>query len=196
MANGNVHEFQLRSVNLLKTGKRDFVIKCHLVLLLLLSKSEVSCGCDIPIYCKYLIESKGLFYKGKMSVTNEFDFISLSIVGMSCIYTIYMLYYLIKYFNEKSPHLQTLLDGFYVQLGISDINLAIVLMILEILIELNVAFKFENEIITLITSWLFYNAFLFNSVSLATSCIARAALIFCTSRLETVKDQNIWLLNG
>ena len=129
-------------------------------------------------------------------MTNEFNFIGLSIVWISCIYTIYMLNYLIKYFNEKSPHLQTLLDGFYIQLGISDIYLAIMLMILEMLIELNVAFKLENEIITEITSWLFYNAFLFNSVSLATSCLARASLIFCSSGFETVEDQSIWLLNG
>ena len=130
-----------------------------------------------------------------MSITNEFNFTGLSIVWISCTYTIYMLHNLIKYFNEKSPHLQTLLDGFYVQLGISDIYLAIMLMILEMLIELNVAFKLENEIITEMTSWLFYNAYLFNSVSLATSCLARAALIFCSSGIETIKDQSIWLLN-
>ena len=69
-------------------------------------------------------------------------------------------------------------------------------MIMEILIELNVGFKLENEIITQITSWLFYNAILFNSVSLATSCIARGALILYPSNIETIKDQSIWLLNG
>ena len=129
------------------------------------------------------------FYK----MANEFSLIGFSIVWISGIYTIYFLSYLIKYFNEKSPHLQTLLDGFYIQLGISDIYLAIMVMIMEILIELNVGFKLENEIITQITSWLFYNAFLFNSVSLATSCLARAYLIFCSSGIEKVKDQRIWV---
>ena len=129
-------------------------------------------------------------------MANEFSLIGFSIVWICCIYTIYLLSYLIKYFNEKSPHLQTLLDGFYIQLGISDIYLSIMVMLLEILIELNVGFKLENEIITQITSWLFYNAILFNSVSLATSCIARAALILYPSNIETIKDRSIWLLNG
>ena len=91
-------------------------------------------------------------------MTNEGNFVSLFTVWIFCTYTIYMLSFLIKYFNEKSPHLQTLLDGFYIQLNISDIFLAVMVILLQTLIESYIIFKFENEMIVNIISWLFYIA--------------------------------------
>ena len=127
---------------------------------------------------------------------DEGNFVSLLTVWIFCTYTIYMLSYLIKYFNEKSPHLQSLLDGFYIQLNISDIFLAVMVILLQTLIDLYIIFKFENEMIVNIISWLFYIATIFNSVFLATSCIARAVLIFGSSIIESIEDRKIWILNG
>ena len=125
---------------------------------------------------------------------DEGNFVSLLTVWIFCTHTIYMLSYLIKYFNEKSPHLQSLLDGFYIQLNISDIFLAVMVILLQTLIESYIIFKFENEIMVNIISWLFYIATIFNSVFLATSCIARAVLIFGSSIIESIEDQSIWIL--
>ena len=122
--------------------------------------------------------------------------VGISIVWISCIYVNYIGYFIIKYFIEKPPNRKTLLDGFYVQYFASSNGLASMLMIMQLVIELNAVFHVENPILTEIVAWIFYGTLLFSSLSLATSCLARAISIFWPSEIEDMDDKIVWLLNG
>ena len=98
---------------------------------------------------------------------------SLLVVWIFNAFGIYLIIFIIKYLREKPPNLQTLLDGFYIQLFISGIIFRILAMLFEGLIELH-TLGMENQIITNVTAWVIYSSVLLNSVSIATSCVARA----------------------
>ena len=122
--------------------------------------------------------------------------IGISIVWICSMYTIYIASYIIKYLNQKSPNLQTMLDGFYIQYFVTIIGLAGMTMILQLLIELNVILNVGNAIITEAVAWIFHSFYLAGSLSLATSCIARTLLIFWPSEMEAIEDKKCWFLNG
>lgn len=122
--------------------------------------------------------------------------VGISIVWISCIYVNYIGYQLINYFIEKPPNRKTMLDGFYIQYFASSNGLASMLMIMQLLIELNAVFGLENSILTEITAWIFYDTLIFSSLSLATSCLARALSIFWPTKIENMDDKTVWLLNG
>ena len=119
----------------------------------------------------------------------------ITLVWISSIYIIYLVYYIIKYIQEKPPNLQTMLDGFYVQLFVSWIITAAMAMILELLLELG-TLNVKNEIVTEIVAWLFYASVLFMSVSIGTSCVARILLIALPNLVEQLDDMITWLFNG
>ena len=125
-----------------------------------------------------------------------YGLVGISIVWISCIYVNYIGYQIIKYFIEKPPNRKTLLDGFYIQYFASSNGLALMLMIMQLLIELNAVFHLENSILTEITAWIFYGTLVFSSLSLATSCLARAISIFWPTKIENMDDKIVWLLNG
>ena len=118
----------------------------------------------------------------------------LTIVWISCIYVIYIGHHIIKYLIEKPPDRKTILDGFYVQYFACGNGLAF--MIMQFLIELNAVFNIEKPILTEITAWIFYDTLIFSSLSLATSCFARAISIFWPNQIENMDDHIVWLLNG
>ena len=122
--------------------------------------------------------------------------IGMIILWICCLYVIYIAWYIIKYLNQKAPNLQTMLDGFHVQYFASVIGFTGMLMILQMLIELNVILNVENQIVTEIVGWMFYSSYLFSSLSLATSCIARTLSIFWQSEIEAISDKKYWFLNG
>ena len=122
--------------------------------------------------------------------------IGISILWICCVYVIYIAWYIIKYLNQKPPNLQTMLDGFHVQYFASVIGFTGMLMILQMLIELNVILNVHNQIVTEIVGWMFYSLYLFSSLSLATSCIARTLSIFWQSEIEAISDKKCWFLNG
>ena len=112
-----------------------------------------------------------------------------------CSYIIYLVYHIIKYIQAKPPNLQTMLDGFYVQLFVSWIIYAGMIMILELFIQLG-SMNIQNEIITQIVAWLYFSSTLFMSVSFGTSSIARILLIMCPSLIEDLDDEKASLING
>ena len=122
--------------------------------------------------------------------------IGITILWTCCMYVIYIAWYIIKYLKQKAPNLQTMLDGFHVQYFASVIGMAWMLMILQLLIVLNVVLNVENQIVTEIVGWMFYSSYLFSSLSLATSCIARTLSIFWQSEIEAIIDKKCWFLNG
>ena len=122
--------------------------------------------------------------------------IGIIILWICCAYVIYIAWYIIKYLNQKAPNLQTMLDGFHIQYFASVIGFTGMLMILQMLIELNVILNVENQIVTEIVGWMFYSLYLFSSLSLATSCIARTLSIFWQSEIEAISDKKCWFLNG
>ena len=117
------------------------------------------------------------------------------LVWIFSIYIIYLVYHIIKYIQEKPPNLQTMLDGFYVQLFVSWIIGAGMTMILGLSIELG-SMNIQNEIVTEIVAWLYYSSTLFMSVSLGTSSVARILLILWPSYVQDLDDGKAWLVNG
>ena len=122
--------------------------------------------------------------------------VGISIVWICSMYTIYIASFIIKYLNQKSPNLQTVLDGFYIQYFVTIIGLAGMMMILQLLIELNAVLNIENAIVTEAVAWLFHSFYASGSLSLATSCIARMLLIFWPSEMEVIEDKKCWFFNG
>ena len=123
--------------------------------------------------------------------------VGISIVWISCIYVNYIGYQLINYFIEKPPNRKTLLDGFYIQYFASSIGISIMSMILQLMIQLNVVFHIENQVLTQIVAWIFHSIFAFTSLSLTTCCMARALCIFWqVFGIEAVNDKKCWLYNG
>lgn len=122
--------------------------------------------------------------------------IGLSILWICCAYVIYIAWNIIKYLNQKAPNLQTMLDGFHVQYFAFVIGFTGMLMILQLLIELNVVLSVEYQIVTEVVGWIFYSFYLFSSLSLATSCIARTLSIFWHSEIEAISDKKCWFFNG
>ena len=118
------------------------------------------------------------------------------IVWMCGVYVIYIVYHIIKYLYDKAPHLQTMLDGFYIQYFATYAAVAMMSMIMQLLIELNFLLDIENQTITEIVAYLFYSSCLFWSLSLATSCVARILSIFWQSQIEAIDDMKCWLING
>ena len=108
---------------------------------------------------------------------------------------VYLIMFIIKYLREKPPNLQTLLDGFYIQLFANGIIFRILAIITEGLLYLH-TFGIENHIMANATAWLCYSSVLLNSVFFATSCVARAILIFWPSCVEKIDDRKVWILNG
>ena len=108
---------------------------------------------------------------------------------------VYLVVLIIKYLREKPPNLQTLLDGFQIQFFVSWIIFGIMTIISEGVLVLN-TLGIENKTITCITAWICYSSVLFISVSMATSCVARAILIFWPSIVESIRDKKIWVING
>ena len=108
---------------------------------------------------------------------------------------VYLIMFIIKYLREKPPNLQTLLDGFYIQLFANGIIFRILAMITEGLLYLH-TLGIENHIMANATAWLCYSSVLLNSVFFATSCVARAILIFWPSCVEKIDDRKVWILNG
>ena len=119
----------------------------------------------------------------------------IMLVCISSIYIIYLVFHIIKYIQEKPPNLQTMLDGFYVQLFVSWIILAGMAMIVELLLELG-TLNVRNEMVTEIVAWLFYYSVLFLSVSIGTSCVARILLIVLPNLVEYLDDMITWIFNG
>ena len=117
------------------------------------------------------------------------------LVWIFSIYIIYLVYHIIKYIQEKPPNLQTMLDGFYVQLFVSWIIGAGMTMILGLSIELG-SMNIQSEIVTEIVAWLYYSSTLFMSVSLGTSSVARILLILWPSQVQDLDDGKAWLVNG
>ena len=117
------------------------------------------------------------------------------LVWIFCFYIIYLVYHIIKYIQEKPPNLQTLLDGFYVQLFVSWIIGIGMTMIFGLFIQLG-SLNIRNEIITEIVSWLYYSSTLFMSISLGTSSVARMFLILWPNQVQDFDDGNVWLFNG
>ena len=122
--------------------------------------------------------------------------VGIAIGWICCAYTIYILYYIIKYIIEKAPNMQTLLDGFYVQYFAAYIATTIALAFMQLLIEMNAVLNVEIETLTWTVSYILYSTLLFESLSLATSCIARAFSIFWASDIEAMNDKTCWFLNG
>ena len=123
--------------------------------------------------------------------------INILIIWTFSVNSIYILSHIIMYFNKKSPNLQTMLDGFYVQFFANGIGIAIMSMILQLMIELNVVFHIENQVLTQIVAWIFHSIFAFTSLSLTTCCMARALCIFWqVFGIEAVNDKKCWLYNG
>ena len=85
---------------------------------------------------------------------------------------VYLIMFIIKYLREKPPNLQTLLDGFYIQLFANGIIFRILAMITEGLLYLH-TLGIENHIMANATAWLCYSSVLLNSVFFATSCVAK-----------------------
>ena len=119
-----------------------------------------------------------------------------AIAWTCCAYVIYISYFIINYLIEKVPNTQTILDGFYVQYFAAYIGSSIACIFSQFLIEMNAVLNLEIEALTWTVSYIFYSSFLFESLSLVTSCVARAFSIFCASEIETINDQTCWLLNG
>ena len=122
--------------------------------------------------------------------------VGTSIAWICSVYVIYILFYIIQYLIQKAPNMQTLLDGFYVQYFAAFIATSMALAFLQLLIEMNAVLNVENETLTWIVSYILYSSLLFESLSLATSCIARAFSIFWASEIEAMNDKTCWLLNG
>ena len=108
---------------------------------------------------------------------------------------VYLIIFIIKYLLEKPPNLQSLLDCFYIQLFIHGIIYRILAIIIEGLLELHIL-GIEIQFVTYITAWLCYSSVLLNSVSIATSCVARTILIFWPSCVEKIDDRKVLILNG
>ena len=119
----------------------------------------------------------------------------LLVVWTFNIYGVYLVSLIIKYLREKPPNLQTLLDGFQIQFFVSWIIFGIMTIISEGVLVLN-TLGIENKTIIYITAWIGYSSIVFISVSMVTSCVARAILIFLPSIVESIQDKKIWLLNG
>ena len=123
--------------------------------------------------------------------------INILIIWTFSVNSIYILSHIIMYLNKKSPNRQTMLDGFYVQFFANGIAIAIMSMILQLMIELNVVFHIENQILTQIVAWMFHSIYAFSSLSLTTCCIARAFCIFWQAfGIEAVNDKKCWFYNG
>ena len=122
--------------------------------------------------------------------------VGIGIECICCVYVIYIVYHIIKYLTEKAPNLQTMLDGFYIQYFAALIAMVMSCNLMNFLIQMNVVLNLENETLTWIASYIFYSTFLFCSLSLATSCVARTFSIFWPSKIETTDDKTCWLLNG
>ena len=128
-------------------------------------------------------------------ITIGYAIAGILLVWIFSIYIIYLVYHIIKYIQEKPPNLQTMLDGFYVQLFVSWIIGAGMTMILGLSIELG-SLNIQNEIVTEIVAWLYYSSTLFMSVSLGTSSVARILLILWPSQVQDLDDGKAWLVNG
>ena len=123
--------------------------------------------------------------------------INILIIWTLSVNSIYILSHVIMYLNKKSPNLQTMLDGFYIQYFASSIGISIMSMILQLMIQLNVVFHIENHILTQIVAWIFHSIFAFTSLSLTTCCMARALCIFWqVFGIEALSDKKCWLYNG
>ena len=111
--------------------------------------------------------------------------------------SIYLLSHIIMYLNKKSPNLQTVLDGFYIQFFANGIGISIMSTILQLMIESNVVFHIENHILTQIVAWMFHSFYAFSSLSLTTCCVARALCIFWQAfGIEAMNDKKCWFYNG
>ena len=142
--------------------------------------------------------SRNFSFNGTIDITTTFIGNTISDVFLAwilCSYIIYLVYHIIKYIQAKPPNLQTMLDGFYVQLFVSWIIYAGMIMILELFIQLG-SMNIQNEIITQIVAWLYFSSTLFMSVSFGTSSIARILLIMCPSLIEDLDDEKASLING
>ena len=122
--------------------------------------------------------------------------VGTAIAWTCCAYVIYISFFIINYIIEKAPNMQTILDGFYVQYFAAYIASSIALIFLQFLIEMNAVLNIEIEALTWTVSYILYSTLLFESLSLATSCIARAFSIFWASEIEAINDKTCWLLNG
>ena len=123
--------------------------------------------------------------------------INILIIWTLSVNSIYILSHIIMYLTKKSPNLQTMLDGFYIQYFASSIGISIMSMILQLMIQLNVVFHIENQILTQIVAWIFHSIFAFTSLSLTTCCMARALCIFWQAfGIEAVNDKKCWFYNG
>ena len=120
---------------------------------------------------------------------------SFLFVWISNAFGVYLIIFIIKYLLEKPPNLQSLLDCFYIQLFIHGIIYRILAIIIEGLLELHIL-GIEYQFVTYITAWLCYSSVLLNSVFFATSCVARAILIFWPPCVEKLDDRKAWILNG
>ena len=80
------------------------------------------------------------------------------IVWMCGVYVIYIVYHIIKYLYDKPPHLQTMLDGYYIQYFATYAAVAMMSMIMQLLIELNFLLDMEKQTITGIVAYLFYSS--------------------------------------
>ena len=122
--------------------------------------------------------------------------LGIAIVWICCAYVIYISFHFIKYLIQKAPNMQTMLDGFYGQYFASLIAMAMSCSFMQLLIEMNAVLNVENQTLTWITSYMTYSTALFESLSLATSCVARAFSIFWPSEIEAIDDKTCWFLNG
>ena len=134
-------------------------------------------------------------YNDDIPVSDGYLMNCLLVVWLFNIYGVYLVSLIIKYLREKPPNLQTLLDGFQIQFFVSWIIFGIMTIISEGVLVLN-TLGIENKTITYITAWIGYSSIVFISVSMVTSCVARAILIFLPSIVESIQDKKIWLLNG
>ena len=123
--------------------------------------------------------------------------INILIIWTLSVNSIYLLSHIIMYLNKKSPNLQTVLDGFYIQFFANGIGISIMSSILQLMIELNVVFHIENPILTQIVAWMFHSFYAFSSLSLTTCCVARALCIFWQAfGIEAMNDKKCWFYNG